>query len=229
MLRKLSSKSKRATRSRKQPAIPINSNLALHQQKLLAKLNLKQQHSLTSSDENLHDDFDSLRDTENNNNDATNENSNEIEQEEQQTDYLEDEDEEEVEEEEEEEEENEEEEEDEEEEEVEDHNNFNDMDEEICSTTEYTTNDEMDLESGSISASANVTRAMHMKNSAGGGNNNCYTLNDIKKKMELSDNTNKTSIDDYLMQTLEKDEILAAKMSKFLSVIFQIFALISIQ
>ena len=35
-----------------------------------------------------------------------------------------------------------------------------------------------------------------------------------------SNNINsKTSIDDYLMQNLEKDEILAAKMSKFLSVL----------
>lgn len=195
-MRKLSNKSKRPTRTRKQPPIPINSNLAVHQQKLLAKLNLKQQHSLTSSDENLHDDFDSLRETETNINDVNNENSNENEQEEQQTDYLEDEEEEEQV----------------EEEEEEDNNNY--MDEELCSTTEYTTNDEMDLESGSISASANVNRNINLKNTE-----NCFTLNDIKKQMELSDNANKTSIDDYLMQNLEKDEILAAKMSKFLSVI----------
>jgi hypothetical protein len=210
MQRRLSNKSKKSTYARKQPPIPINSNLALHQQRLLAKFNLKQHNSLTSSDENLNDDLDSTREASNNNNEISNN-----EQEEQQTDYLEDEEdgqeEEEVEEEDEEEEE--------EEREIDEQNNYNDVDEEVCSTTEYTTNDEMDLESESISVSANVNRETNIKNAQ-----QSITLNEIKKRMDSvnanSNNINsKTSIDDYLMQNLEKDEILAAKMSKFLSVL----------
>ena len=230
MHRRLSNKSKRSTHVRQQPAIPINSNLALHQQRLLAKFNLKQHNSLTSSDENLNDDLDSTREASNNNNE-----NNANEQEEQQTDYLEDEDEnegegEEVEEEEEpkddeEEEEKDgeeegeegEEEEDEEDGEVDEQNIYNEVDEEIFSTTEYTTNDEMDLESESISVSANANREINIKNAQ-----QSITLNEIKKRMDMSNINNgihnKTCIDDYLMQNLEKDEILAAKMSKFLSV-----------
>lgn len=58
-------------------------------------------------------------------------------------------------------------------------------DEEIRSTTEYTTNDEMEIESGSLSEKGVYTR----------------------------------KIDDYLEQNLGKEEILAAKMKKFLNVI----------
>ena len=194
------SKTKRSTRQRKQPAIPINSSLALHQQKIFAKLNLKQQNSLTSSDENLNDDYDLViqkdkklrigaQDIENinENEDA----SNELEQ----TDFLED-----------------------EEDENEDANNVDDdVDEEIRSTTEYTTNDEMDLESGSVSISAN---ALANNNN----NKNSSKTNRAGSNLQSSEFTsldnNKNSIDDYLMQNLEKDEILAAKMSKFLSVSF---------
>lgn len=79
-------------------------------------------------------------------------------------------------------------------------------DDEIRSTTEYTTNDEMDLESGSVSIPARAgprtlpcpgaTRHVAAK-----------VLPTIQSK----------SIDDYLVQNLRKEEILAAKMSKFLS------------
>lgn len=207
MSRRLSNKSKNSTNVRKQPAIPINSNLALHQQRLLAKFNLKQHNSLTSSDENLNDDLDSTREASNNNTEI-----NLNEQEEQQTDYLEEEDddddgiEDEV---------------DEEGEEAEEEEQAEEREEnveEICSTEEYTTNDEMDLESESISISANANREINIKNAQ-----QSITLNEIKKRMDMTsinnnDVNSKKSIDDYLMQNLEKDEILAAKMSKFLSV-----------
>ena len=204
MSRRLSNKSKNSTNVRKQPTIPINSNLALHQQRLLAKFNLKQHNSLTSSDENLNDDLDSTREASNNNTEI-----NTNEQEEQQTDYLEEEEddddsiEDEV---------------DEEGEEAEEEEEQEENVEEICSTEEYTTNDEMDLESESISISANANREINIKNAQ-----QSITLNEINKRMDMTNINNndfnsKKSIDDYLMQNLEKDEILAAKMSKFLSV-----------
>jgi hypothetical protein len=181
------SKNRRSTRQRKQPTIPINSNLAQHQQKIFAKLNLKQQNSLTSSDENLND-FDLVQKDKKLRIGAQ-DNENEFEQ----TDFLED-----------------------EEDENEDANNIDDdVDEEIRSTTEYTTNDEMDLESGSVSISANAlgVNSKHNSNVANKTGSNLQS-----REFTSLDNSNKNSIDDYLMQNLEKDEILAAKMSKFLSV-----------
>jgi hypothetical protein len=177
-------KTKRATTNptkpnnnqRKQPALPsliMNSNhLAAHQQKLLAKFNLKQQNSLTSSDDEII------------NNQTTNRNlRNQLEK----NDSLE----------------NEIEEPEEEFNESEEINN-EDIDEEIRSTTEYTTNDEMDLESGSISLNAHNRNTLIKKNNLIGNNN--------------INNKNQKSIDNYLEQNLQKDEILAAKMNKFLSV-----------
>ena len=95
------------------------------------------------------------------------------------------------------------------EEEDEEENNFDDMDmdEEIRSTTEYTTNDEMDLESGSVSASAN-----NLQKEA--GNEAVPPAPTFNSTSTLDSKT----IDDYLNQNLKKEDILAAKMTKFLSV-----------
>jgi len=68
---------------------------------------------------------------------------------------------------------------------------------EIRSTTEYTTNDEMDLESGSVSL-PQAGRSLPCPRKI---------LPTIQSRF----------IDDYLVQDLRKEELLAAKMSKFLS------------
>lgn len=88
-------------------------------------------------------------------------------------------------------------------------NNFDlEQDEdEIQSTTECTTNDEMDLESASANANhiANQLSQSQQK----------FAQNHQEKAFK---DTN-TLIDDYLgVQNLEKEEILAAKINKFLSV-----------
>ena len=166
------SKPKRASRSRKQPAIPIGGFSSIQQQqqlkqqllqKVLIKQNLKQ-HSLTSSDENLNDEFDML----------------DKKRIEKAADYWEKEAA--------------------AEEECED-------DEEIRSTTEYTTNDEMDLESGSVSLPTHALKQSGTQRTAHAAAAKLLAANQPK------------SIDDYLVQHLKKEELLAAKMSKFLSVI----------
>ena len=90
--------------------------------------------------------------------------------------------------------------------------NNEDIDEEIRSTTEYTTNDEMDLESGSVSLNTNnLNRTRLLNTQINNKNNNIIGINNMN-------NTNQKTIDNYLEQNLHKDEILAAKMTKFLSV-----------
>lgn len=109
-------------------------------------------------------------------------------------------------------------------EEQEDNFNDEDIDEEIRSTTEMSTNDEMDLESGSVSINQNMKNRVGLKPT---NNNPVVLLNKssfipanfnsiINSSNEL--NHQSKSIDDYLVQNLKKEEILAAKMSKFLSV-----------
>ena len=86
-----------------------------------------------------------------------------------------------------------------------------DDDDEIHSTTEYTTNDEMDLESGSVSIPAVRTGVRSLPCPIPSAN-----PNRIGKVLPTISQQPK-SIDDYLVQNLRKEEILAAKMSKFLS------------
>jgi hypothetical protein len=125
----------------------------------------------------------------------------------------------------------------EEEEDEELNNNYDDVDEEDArSTTEYTTNDEMDLESASVSVRANLRHSVNPNynnsnnanrvgaNNTGGlasalNSSNNYTNNNKNNKMIDGSKQPSSSIDDYLVQNLKKEEILAAKMSKFLSVI----------
>ena len=181
---------------RKQPTLPtllMNSNhLAAHQQKLLAKLNLKQQNSLTSSDdENITTNESNSRNLRNQleKNDSL---ENEIEEPEEEFNESEE-------------------------------INNEDIDEEIRSTTEYTTNDEMDLESGSVSLNANnLNRTRLLNTQINNKNNNIIGINNMN-------NTNQKSIDNYLEQNLHKDEILAAKMTKFLSVCITYFLSIIIK
>ncbi len=187
-----SNKAKRATaRPRKQPTIPINSNLELHQQKLLARLNLKQQNSLTSSDD------ENLNHHDNNNIHIIKRNSignnNRLEK----NDSLENEPEEEL---------------------SENNNYVDDIDEEIRSTTEYTTNDEMDLESGSVNVNVNAF------NSVNNVRNKFFNNMMIVNNDNGGDLNQLNEIDTYLEQNLRKDEILAAKMTKFLSVSFDLFS-----
>ena len=178
-----SSKPKRASRSRKQPPIPIGGFSSIQQQqqlkqqllqKVLIKQNLKQ-HSLTSSDENLNDEFDML---DNNCSKKLQVEASVEQHHAAAADYWDKEA---------------------AEEECED-------DDEIRSTTEYTTNDEMDLESGSVSLPAHVAKS------------NTQRTAHVAAKLLAQANQPK-SIDDYLVQHLKKEELLAAKMSKFLSVI----------
>lgn len=81
---------------------------------------------------------------------------------------------------------------------------------EIHSTTECTTNDEMELES----VSAKARRLNRMPN----------IIDDPTRPMMIrksidDDFSKKTLIDDYLgVENMEKEEILAAKINKFLSV-----------
>ena len=172
--RKPSAKNKRTRPGqRKQPPIPINSN---NDSGLQQRLNFKQ-HSLTSSDENINESVKksalnrfSANMKANSLANNTKEMSNEDDEYEQ-NNYLGD-----------------------EEENEENMNDEEEEEEEIRSTTEYTTNDEMDLESGSINMKPN-----QYMNRAG-------------------EQSTMTKIDDYLEQNLRKEEILAAKMTKFLSV-----------
>ena len=170
------SKTRRNTRSRKQPPIPVNNMLPPQQllQRALMKPNLKQ-HSLTSSDDDI---------IHNINNKSPRKSA-----------YREEDDEEE------------------------------DIDDEIRSTTEISTNDEMDLESGSVS--------IHDQNMLKNQRINMQSnIDPVLKQNLIQNKTNNNSnvasnhnspdqsktIDDYLVQNLKKEEILAAKMSKFLSV-----------
>ncbi len=116
----------------------------------------------------------------------------------------------------------------EEEEEVDDNFNDDDIDEEeVRSTTEISTNDEMDLESGSVSIQnnkmkKNLKNIIPVTNSNQNNNNNKNNDTNIRLDSNIEDQSSKT-IDDYLVQNLKKEEILAAKMSKFLLVINFIF------
>jgi hypothetical protein len=115
------------------------------------------------------------------------------------------------------------------EQEEEEDDNFNDDDideEEVRSTTEISTNDEMDLESGSVSIQNNKMKK-NLKNiipvtNSNQNNNNKNNDKNISLDSNTEDQSSKT-IDDYLVQNLKKEEILAAKMSKFLLVIIFIF------
>jgi len=100
-----------------------------------------------------------------------------------------------------------------------------DIDDEIRSTTEMSTNDEMDLESGSVNVHdqnllKNQTISMQSKIDPVLKQN--LMLNKINRNSNLAPDYDSKdqlkTIDDYLVQNLKKDEILAAKMSKFLSV-----------
>jgi hypothetical protein len=96
------------------------------------------------------------------------------------------------------------------EEDEDDINNFDDLDEEIHSTTEYTTNDEMELESASANVSANARLKAKIYTENG---QNPYSA------QKFDNHAKKTIIDDYLIdENLEKEQILAAKINKFLSV-----------
>ena len=114
------------------------------------------------------------------------------------------------------------------------------------STTEYTTNDEMDLESASVSLRANARMSVNLNNNVNriGANQQLAGLlnNQSRQRDEpktsgtdvegssmvnvvgggggggCDGNTKMSSIDDYLVQNLRKEEVLAAKMSTFLSV-----------
>jgi len=177
---------KRTSRPRRQPALPNGSPLTLKQQllqKALLKQNVKQ-HSLSSSDENLgNDEFDSKSAAAMRNPLASqltcdlafSGNLNETNSADNLDDSrnLEQTD------------------------FLEDGEEF--VDYEARSATECTTNDEMDLESGSLPQAGG--RSLPWPGRTG------KLLPTIQSK----------SIDDYLVQHLRKEEILAAKMSKFLS------------
>ena len=202
-------------RVRKQPPVPMSNNAAnVIKQRLLARLsNASKQHSFTSSDdENMNENglSQSMQDKKFKMAD------NRVTEEE----Y----------------------------EEEEDLNNDEeeDVDEDVRSTTEYTTNDEMDLESASVSLRANARMSVNLNNNVNriGANQQLAGLlnNQSRQRDEpktsgtdvegssmvnvvgggggggCDGNTKMSSIDDYLVQNLRKEEVLAAKMSTFLSV-----------
>lgn len=177
----LSRKQSSKKRTRKQPPLPV-SNPNLLKQKLLAKLSVKQ-HSFTSSDD------ENLNDYDNNPANIINPNSQIQDKKIKMTGRgggrggaveYEDED------------------------DTEDLNNIDD--EELRSTTEYTTNDEMDMESASVSMRANARLNVNMPNQHNNMNINNNNTNSHLANRLVGANLN------------NKDEILAAKMSNFLSV-----------
>lgn len=188
---------------RKQPSIPAalsNTDPNVIKNKLLIKYaSNKQQSSLTSSD------------------DETNI-SEEIRNAKNQDDQDEEVDDDEEEEEEEDEEDEEQIDQDEDEEEEDNDLEEDELDEEVRSITECTTNDETELES---TASTSVRRRKSNQHES----SSLHSASKLNNLSSTQINTNDSNsrrkpplIDNYLVQNLEKEEILAAKINKFLSV-----------